>query len=289
MVEGIDIGDHIVLRNMTREDIPLGMRLKSLAGWNQLEADWEMFLDAGGNNFVASLNDNNVGTVVSIPYSDHFTWIGMVLVDPVARRKGIGTALLKKSIECSLVKGPVRLDATANGYELYKAIGFVREYELVRMTRKPGHEYDKCGSSCQPVQTNDLPAILAYDAPVFGADRNDILISLYNRNPEYATCINDNDSLTAYCMGRSGSRYEMIGPVVAEDFEQAKHLLLDFLQKCSGRDLVIDAFSDKPDWIIFLESIGFIKQRSFIRMCLGELRHKGITSKQFAIAGPEIG
>jgi hypothetical protein len=36
---------------MTAEDIHYGMKLKSLAGWNQLEADWKMLLDAGGDNF----------------------------------------------------------------------------------------------------------------------------------------------------------------------------------------------------------------------------------------------
>ena len=58
---------------MTPEDIPLGMKLKSLAGWNQLEADWKMLLDAGGDNFVASLDDHDVGIVISVPYQDHFT------------------------------------------------------------------------------------------------------------------------------------------------------------------------------------------------------------------------
>ncbi len=289
MADRIDNQDLIVVREMTPEDIPLGMKLKSLAGWNQLEADWEMFLGAGGDNFVANLNGNDAGTVVSIPYSDHFTWIGMVLVDPASRRKGIGTALLKKSIESSIVNGPVRLDATADGYELYKTIGFQREYELVRMTGNPGHINRTKGYSCKPVQEKELPAIIAYDAPVFGAERRGILESLYSMNPEYAFCIKENDSLSAYCMGRSGSRYEMIGPVVAEDTWMAKDLLLDFLQKCTGKQLLIDAFPDKPDWISFLESLGFTRQRDFIRMCLGDLKHKGITGKQFAIAGPEIG
>jgi len=65
--------DNIILREMTLEDIPLGMQLKSLAGWNQLEADWKMLLDAGGDNFIASLDGHDAGTVISIPYQDRFT------------------------------------------------------------------------------------------------------------------------------------------------------------------------------------------------------------------------
>ena len=34
------------LRTMTNADVPAGMRLKELAGWNQTAADWERFLEA---------------------------------------------------------------------------------------------------------------------------------------------------------------------------------------------------------------------------------------------------
>ncbi len=73
MVEKLKGSDKIILRKMTPGDIPYGMKLKSLAGWNQLEADWKMLLDAGGDNFVASLHGEDAGIVVSLPYQDHFT------------------------------------------------------------------------------------------------------------------------------------------------------------------------------------------------------------------------
>ena len=34
------------LRIMTMADIPAGMRLKEIAGWNQTAADWKRFLEA---------------------------------------------------------------------------------------------------------------------------------------------------------------------------------------------------------------------------------------------------
>jgi len=60
----------------------------------------------------------------------------MVLVDPKAMRKGVGKALLNKSIEIARPKGAIRLDATAEGFELYSRLGFRTEYELVRMVRR---------------------------------------------------------------------------------------------------------------------------------------------------------
>jgi len=288
MAKGLNKSD-LVIRKMNTDDISLGMRLKSFAGWNQVEEDWDMFLGAGGENFVASLDGKDVGTVTSVPFSNHFSWIGMVLVDPSARRKGVGKTLLNKSIEESLQNGPVRLDATADGYELYKTLGFIREYELVRMVRRSRPFERETMDSCSQLNIDDLPDVIRYDTTIFGANRRFILNSLLIRNPEYAIFIPGQEYIEGYCMGRSGSHYEQIGPVIAETEAIARDLIVTSLIKCAQSDVVVDAFVDKSEWISFLEDIGFTRQRTFIRMCLGDLKYPGITDKQFAIAGPEIG
>jgi len=288
MAESIETGA-VTMRTMNRGDIPLGMRLKSIAGWNQVEADWEMLLDAGGKNYVASLEGRDVGTVTTVPFSSRFTWIGMLLVDPAARRKGIGTALLNRAIQACSTYGQARLDATADGFALYQRTGFRREYELLRLVRTAAPWKEKNTRSCKPVSHSQWSAVPGYDAPAFGADRRYILDSLYERNPEYAMAYTEDQAIQGYCLGRSGSRYQQIGPVVADKEEIARELITGVLKRCALSDVVVDAFSDKPGWIRFLEEIGFIRQRNFIRMCLGELKYPGITNSQYAIAGPEIG
>ena len=283
----------ITLRRMTPDDIPFGMELKSHAGWNQVEADWKMLLEAGGDNFVASLDGHDAGTVISVPYQKHFTWIGMVLVDPRAKRKGIGKALLSRSIEIAREKGTIRLDATAEGYELYTRLGFRTEYELVRMVRKsngsgtwqhPGH-----GQHILPLGEHQLKSVFSMDKPIFGADRSYILRCLQERNPEYARCIEERGSIKAYCLGRSGSRFEQIGPIIADDFSHAAGLMETLLRQLEPKDVVIDAFADKPEWLTFLEGYGFTRQRPLVRMFLGTQPLAGITDKQYAISGPETG
>ncbi len=278
---------------MTHEDILLGMKLKSMAGWNQLEADWKMLLDAGGDNFVASLDGYDVGIVISVPYQDNFTWIGMVLVDPGARRKGVGKALLKKSIEIAQPKGAIRLDATQEGFELYSTLGFQTEYELVRMIKRSAGSRVKQNTQTHKhgihIVDDELESIMELDMPIFGADRSGILRRMYKRNPEYAFYRKENGSIRAYCMGRSGSQFEHIGPIIAEGSVYAADILAAVLDPLESKDVVIDVFADKPDWISLLEESGFTSERSFTRMCLGNLQHPGIREKQYAIVGPEIG
>jgi len=293
MIERLKGSDMISLRKMTPGDIPYGMKLKSLAGWNQLDSDWSMLLDAGGDNFVAGLDGEDAGIVVSVPYQDHFTWIAMVLVDPNARRKGVGKTLMNKSIELAQPKGAIRLDATPEGFELYRTLGFQTECELVRLIKSPTgsrvKQFNHTIEACIPMGDDELESIIRLDLPIFGADRSRILRCMYERNPEYGFYRRENGSIKAYCLGRSGSQYEHIGPIIAERSVYAADLLATVIEPLGSKEAVIDVLADKQEWIALLEESGFTKQRSFTRMCLGKLHHPGIREKQFAIGGPEIG
>jgi hypothetical protein len=217
----------------------------------------------------------------------------MVLVDPNARRKGVGKTLMNKTIEVALPKGAIRLDATAEGFELYKTLGFQTEYELVRLikssTATPIKQNIHASEAGIPIGKDELETITRLDIPIFGANRSGILRCMYERNPEYGFCRKENGSIRAYCLGRSGSQYEHVGPIIAEGSGYAADILASVMEPLGSKDVVIDVSADKADWIAVLEESGFTKQRSFTRMCLGTLHHPGITEKQFAIGGPEIG
>src|SRR5688572_26195122 len=91
----------ISYRNMKPDDIPAGLLLCRSAGWNQLGHDWELFLQINPEGSRVALDEagNVVGTVTTFRYQDHFTWIGMVLVNPEWKRQGIGTQLLMEALQ----------------------------------------------------------------------------------------------------------------------------------------------------------------------------------------------
>src|SRR5688572_27629990 len=125
-----------VYRTMTPEDIPAGLHLCRLAGWNQLARDWELFLQINKKGCSVAFDDTGkvIGTVATIPYENHFTWIGMVLVDPSKQRQGIGTGLLQEALRLTANQETIKLDATPAGREVYSKFGFVDEYEIIRMS-----------------------------------------------------------------------------------------------------------------------------------------------------------
>ena len=223
---------------MQAGDIPAGMRLKNAAGWNQLQEDWKLFLDAGNDgNMVVEYRKKVVGTVTTIDYSGRFSWIGMVLVDPEIRRKGIGTSILKEAIAKAKHKGIIRLDATPKGKLLYDTLGFKRECGLNRYEIKDYQStpLQSIRSFCTKISDYDLKDIIEYDQHIFGAPRPVILESLHKMAPDYAWICGSGDNIRGYCFGRSGSNFEQIGPVIALNSEVAFSLLCNAMVQCKGK------------------------------------------------------
>ncbi len=125
----------IEIRRMTIDDVSLGMRLKEQAGWNQIEADWRRFLALEPDGcFVAELDGEPVATTTTCVFGT-VAWIAMVLVDKPARHQGIATRLVDHAVQYLEDRGveTVRLDATPLGRPVYERLGFLAEYELVRL------------------------------------------------------------------------------------------------------------------------------------------------------------
>ncbi len=287
---------NIGMRPMTLADIPFALRLTSKEGWNQTEADWQMLL-AAGFGFVATYGTATVGTATVVPYGTAFSWIGMVLVDPAYRRRGVGSALLQRAIAEAMPYGCVRLDATPKGEPLYRRLGFRAEYGLLRMVRRlqvpviaGASERDIPGNVvCRALVPARLTELIAFDAPIFGAARGGILGAVVQNAPRYAFACLQDDVLRGYCLGRSGAVYEQIGPVVADSAEIAKALLCRALGACGDRPVIVDVFAAKEAWVAFLQSLGFAVQRPYTRMVLGRDCPTGMAERQYAIAGAEIG
>lgn len=271
----------ITYRKMTEADIDAGLALCRSAGWNQLAADWKIFLEQSkyGNKVAADNAGKVVGTVATITYGDHFSWIGMVLVDPAMKRQGIGSQLLREAFALLENQETIKLDATPAGREIYLKLGFKDEYGLSRMTLTSGKKNTVGIISEQ----NNFTSILENDANVFGASRSELLKIYAELFPELSFIKNEN----TYCLGRRGHNFAQIGPVVANDIEGAKELVSASLKNISGQ-VALDVADNSPfkQW---LESIGFSEQRKLIRMYRGKNAYPGMPEKQFAILGPEFG
>jgi GNAT superfamily N-acetyltransferase len=276
---------------MTRADISAGMRLKDLAGWNQTQEDWERFLEADPEGcFVAEWDGQTAGTVATIIYQRRFAWIGMVLVDPELRKKGVGTALLLKALEhLEANRIPcVKLDATPQGKPIYERLGFRTEYEIERhvLTREATPNAS-LGAALDP--SGHLERLFEMDREVFGADRSVLLRSLAVSAPELVAIALSGDAVKGFALGRKGSLADHLGPWVALNGGAAREVLENFLLRSRRQVVLVDVLKDNPWAPALLAEHGFKFSRTLTRMFRGGNAHPGRPDLLCAALGPEFG
>lgn len=272
-------------------DIPAGLRLCRASGWNQTARDWQTFLTAAPHGaVVAEEHGVVIGSVATMPYGP-FTWISMVLVDPKARGRGVGTLLLDRGLRLVPEGSTARLDATPAGEAIYRKLGFVGEYGLARWFRDaPRSQASLSGGGARPFDPTDWPAVRELDLRAFGASRASLLERLVDDAPEYAWVRErTGGGIRGFLFGRHGHVREQLGPLVADDHESARVLLDSCLTSHPDRAFFIDAPDDRPGWRTTLASAGLAIERPFLRMHRGRLTAPGVPRLIFAIAGPEFG
>lgn len=280
----------IIVRQMVEADISGAMQLVLAENWNQTKKDWQMLLDLNSNLcLVATYNNEIIGTVTAMNYRDQVAWIGMMLVSKRFRGLGISKNLLNTIIEKLEGCKSIKLDATVAGIPVYSKLGFQEELEIDRLVITTFNEIinNKCKDIIRPICQSDMAELSRLDFKIFGANRAGLIDFLRNKNK--AWCIVKNERIVGYVFGRPGLNFFQLGPLMAETIEDAINLIEFVLEQHIGQSIVIDVLHHQAKFIQRITLLGFSCQRSFVRMYLKDNSFAGLVSKQFLIAGPELG
>jgi GNAT superfamily N-acetyltransferase len=276
--------------NLRAEELGDADALVKEAGWNQTEADWRTFLDSGT---VYAIRDKGkvIATAATLPYGGKFAWISMVLIAGYYRRQGLGTKLMQRCLDDLAEKGLVPvLDATPAGRDVYVNLGFEDSFGYKRMLLNDRKVVPSLESSIavEAISDSAWPALCAYDATIFGADRSNVLTRLRGRLPEAEFCVWRGGHIVGFLMGRMGRRAAQLGPLVAESCEIACALLAQALETVSA-PVYIDFIDDKPLTARFLAIAGFTAERPLTRMLLKRNTAFQDVAQSYAVVGPEFG
>ena len=226
-----------------------------------------------------------VGTTTTTVYGPDLAWVGMVLVDPEYRRRGIATALMEVALDHLRARGvrTIKLDATPAGRPVYERIGFVPENLLERWagTGLPS------ANRQEGFSPGTWEQIAVIDRAVFGADRAAFMRTIIADSGPPITTTVDRGGVGGYAFARPGRRAAYIGPVVAEDAGTAARLLTTVAGGLGP--LFIDIDPAFPGAVDLVRELGFVRQRELLRMRLGPPIRIGSSPRVFAIAGPEVG
>jgi len=286
------------LRALTRADIPFADFIRALAGWNQTLADWERFLETEpGGCFLAEWDGEPAGTATTTVYGTDLAWIGMVLVHPQFRRRGIGTSLLRHCISYLQQERGVRcikLDATPEGKLVYDRLGFQSEWSLkryegiLRLSAKQ-HPNPPVGAGIRSWNDTDPEKVVSLDTHAFGVSRQPLLRSLAQQSLESVVVQNPCGEAVGYGFARTGVRATYLGPIGASSPEAGALVAQTLLGRLTNHRIFWDIPDATQPAIDLVNAHGLTVQRSLIRMFLGPNSNPGNPRAQFALAGPEVG
>ena len=283
----------VTIRSLTFEDIEQAIQLSHAERWNQTEKDWELLVGNPENICLAAESNGKViGTSTAINYNNTVAWIGMVLVNRDYRGRGVSKLLLSSLFKQLQHIRSIKLDATPAGQPVYQKFGFRNEYVLHRMTANSVTKQIssfKNNISPEPVLPENYSEVIEFDKEVFGANRKQLIEFLIKNNPKNSWIIRKEGKVTGVALGREGSRFYQVGPVLATNENDAKILIEKAIGGLYEQPVVVDVPKDQTALIAWLEGLGFLTQRPFIRMFQNENPFPGIPDQQFLICGPEFG
>lgn len=266
------------IRQMTAADIDCAMSLKDQVGWNQTPDDIRRLVEYEPEGcFIAEVDGTPVGTVSTTSYGTKLAWIGMMLVLPEYRRRGIARRLIQTSIDYlrSRHVSCIKLDATPLGQPLYEQLGFQAEWGFQRWEREGENVVILLDPQRLP------PHLLSLDEQAFGADRSRWLKSV-------ATGCRVFTRSATYGMLRPGSVATYLGPVVSENPSEAASLINDMLSATAGR-----IFWDIPTGNKTAENLARAHRmqpvRQLLRMWHGKTNVSGQPELQLALLDPTTG
>jgi ribosomal protein S18 acetylase RimI-like enzyme len=275
-------------------ELPAAEALVAEAGWNQVAADWRVFLDFGTVHAVRTRAGRVIATAATLPYGDRLCWISMVLVAGRYGRRGLATCLLRRCLDDIAAAGlTAALDATPAGQAVYRSLGFEDVWSFTRLAAR-----ERPGTAALPPSSNEIavrsiddtawPALCAYDAAAFAADRSAVLERMRTRLPAAGLVAERRGRLAGFLLGRDGRTAAQLGPLIADDDVVALALLARALSGIAGR-VYIDLLDTRARARAWLEASGFSPQRSFMRMRLSGRAGCDDPHRAVAVMGPEFG
>ena len=280
------------LRVLGPTDLGAAAALALEAGWNQVAADWRIFLELGHVMGIDVPGRGVIATAATLPLGPDVGWIGMMLVSTTYRRQGLGRQLLGQCILDLAAQGLTPgLDATAAGRELYRRYDFQDALAITRWRREraaPVPTPPEAAVEVRPATAADLDLIAALDRAAFGYERRGVLARLLERAPRLATLALRRGEPCGCLLARDGREALQLGPLVATDPAAPAALVAHVAARASDA-AYLDLLDRHQDLCGWLATNGFAPQRRFTRMLYRRDEPPGDARLAFAIAGPELG
>lgn len=277
-----------VIRLLQEEDIDFALSQTGRESWDTTRDVFEVHLahDPEGC-FLASVGGEAAGMATTARYR-RTGWVGELIVSPEFRRRGVGTSLMKRALECLERSGirTIRLEADPPGIPLYRRLGFVDEYESprFRLERTPAVQ----PGDARRLSSSDWTEVAELDERCFGDQRKRLLPEIMVR----ARAVYGGPSsgrLAGYLVVQPSAVGARLGPWIAVTPQAAEELLRAALSELETETIVVALPGINASGQELLRRYGFFQTPSSFRMIRGPDCGRGSPENVYAVANGALG
>jgi GNAT superfamily N-acetyltransferase len=276
----------LLIRGLDGSDAAFIRSLIARQGWNGGLHDVETFATADPDAWlIAELDGAPVGVTLATRWNGAYGWIGVYLVDPDLRGRGIGLALFTRALE-RLDPRSIGLDGDPAQQANYRRSGFVDVHPITRW-HGPAGAWRPSGEvlSAADVPFEDLVAL---DARAVGTERRALLRAWLDQ-PEAVSVAVVDGGVTGFATARPAADGWKVGPVHALDADVAATAIAAAVSPLPPDTVCwLDAPDPNEEAAGLFRSHGFAASPTSGRMVLGVAPPADL-SISFALMAHEVG
>ncbi|WP_163255102.1 GNAT family N-acetyltransferase [Bacillus tropicus] len=249
------------VERLKKENIEDIVALSSYIGWDYNRAEVETIFNSGIVYGVWNEGGKLIASAAIILYGEAFASIGMVIVHPDYKGRGIGKAITSSCMNSVSARTPIMLIATEEGKPLYEKLGFRSVSYVSKYICNSYNADDHCVGNenyMMNYEVGDLEKIIKIDGYAFGTNRKEFLKKRIMQSEQCIVVKDKEQSVLGYGLSIQTPENKIIGPIVAKNDEMAMRIVHDLARGHHGK-LRIDVSEGKKDFMKELQIIDFQK------------------------------
>ncbi|PQZ59502.1 GNAT family N-acetyltransferase [Bacillus sp. MYb209] len=250
-----------VVERLGENNISCLISLSERIGWDYSLGEINTILSSGIVYGMRNEKGEVIASAAIILYGETLASIGMVIVHPDYKGRGIGKAITDSCMKIVSSQTPIMLIATDEGKPLYEKLGFrVVSYVSKYICNSYNANY-KCVGNEEYIlnyEECDLEKIIKIDEDAFGTSRKGFLKRRIMQSEQCILIRDTKQNILGYGMSIQTPENKIIGPVVAKNDTMAMEIVHSLAKGHNGK-LRIDVPEGKKDFMQELEITGFQK------------------------------
>jgi hypothetical protein len=254
------------IRVMSRADLLRAIDWAAAEGWNPGRHDAAPFQAADPRGFLVGLLDGvPVASISVVRYADTFGFLGLYIVEPGQRGRGLGLRLWQAGL-AHLEGCTVGLDGVVAQQANYQKSAFVYAYPNYRFGGRVEPHADPA-----LVDARDLPLdrLLAFDRGLFPAPRDAFLTAWLGMPESRSLALIEDGGITGFGTIRRSRQGWKVGPLHAPGAGAAERLLRALAATAGEDELFLDIPGPNAPGLAMAEHLGLAMVFETARMYRG--------------------